>query len=747
MSTTLLGIAVVILAAVAILDLVVGVGNDAVNFLNSSIGSKVAPRRTILIIASIGLFCGVFFASGMMEVARKGIFHPQLFTMPELIILFLAVMFTDLLVLDSFNTHGLPTSTTVSIVFELLGAAVALAIIKTYATEGSLSDVESFINSGKALTIIGGILLSVVVAFIVGAILQLFARLLFTYDYSSEMKRFGGFWGALSFTTIALFILIKAAKGASFLPPEIKDLIQNSFIPFSLSLFAVFFIISQGLIQFFRVNIFVPIILVGTFSLALAFAANDLVNFIGVPLAGYHAYTAGMASSSPLTIPMSALAGKVPSNNLLLLICGAIMVGALWLSKKSQSVTDTEIKLSSQDDEAESFQSFALSRGIVRLTSSLFRMGQFITPKPVQRFIGKRLNADQSDESLASRTGSFDLLRASTNLMVASALVSGATTLKLPLSTTYVTFMVAMGTSFADQAWGRDSASNRIAGVLTVIGGWFFTAFSAFSVAAIFCTVLYYGEALGAAGLLALGSMLLWQNHHKHGELTENRREDKIYNLRRITDVSSSKEITFKQSAHLLNEMANHLKLGLDALYREDISELKPHFRARKRFHRWASIIVANIFKVLRLQHAEQSPGTQNYWRANLVLQEVSESYRDLMRRSFRHLIEHHKPLLPSQIVEIRELENRTIAILAHSSEHLIDDSVHSLATIQKEYEALSQEIEQLAAKQVKRIHDGESKTRLSILYFGIVNNLRRMSQECVNLVEVFNETSQAEGT
>ena len=484
-------IAVGILLFCAVFDLMVGVSNDAANFLNSSLGSRVAPRHVIMIVASLGIIAGVTFSSGMMEVARKGIFHPHFFTMPELITIFLAVMLSDILLLDMFNTFGLPTSTTVSIVFELLGAAVAMSVIKIIQAGDSMANLSEYINTAKAMMIIMGILLSVIFAFLFGAIAQFISRIIFTFDYSRTLKRYGALWGGVALTSIVFFIFIKGAKGASFITPDTYAAIKTNALTILLLVFIASAVLLQVLMTFFRVNILKPIILIGTFALALAFAANDLVNFIGVPLAGYHSYKIAAASADPLNITMDALSKKVPSETYLLLIAGIIMVLTLWFSRKARTVSATELGLGQQHEGIESFESTKLSRVIVRLVDSFFTNAKVLVPMPVRRFVDSRM--DQSRFVPADKDGqqSFDLIRASVNLMVASIVISFATSMKLPLSTTYVTFMVSMGTSFSDRAWGSETAVYRVTGVMTVVGGWFMTALIAFSVAFIFAYLIH----------------------------------------------------------------------------------------------------------------------------------------------------------------------------------------------------------------------------------------------------------------
>jgi len=411
MPTEFFVVAIVILIAFAAFDLMVGVSNDAVNFLNSAIGSKVAPIHIIMFIASLGILAGVTFSGGMMEVARKGIFHPQFFTMPEMLTIFLAVMLTDIILLDLFNTFGLPTSTTVSIVFELLGGAVAVSVLKIVSESGSISSLGEYINTAKAMMIIFGILLSVIVAFTFGAIIQFFTRLFFSFDYVPRLKYLGGLWGGVAMSSIFYFILVKGSKGATFLTPETADYIKNN---------------SWSIIFW-------------AFALAMAFAANDLVNFIGVPLAGLASYNAAMVSDSPLTLSMGVLAKKVPTDTYLLLFAGGIMVATLWLSKKSRTVTQTELSLGQQDEGTERFESIWVARVMVRIWLNMLDTIKPFIPQLIRNGISKRM--DPKNAPLKSEDGtSFDLMRASVNLMVASGCISYATSQKLPLSMYFMGF-------------------------------------------------------------------------------------------------------------------------------------------------------------------------------------------------------------------------------------------------------------------------------------------------------------------
>ena len=504
----------VALAVLAIVDLVVGVSNDAVNFLNSAIGSKAISVKKIMIIASLGVFFGAVTSSGMMEVARKGIFNPNMFMFQDIMFIFMAVMITDILLLDIFNSLGMPTSTTVSIVFELLGAAVCISLLKISANDSqSLGDIWNYINHKKAIQIINGILLSVVVAFSVGAIVQFISRLIYSFNFEKRATYINALFGGFAITAITYFIIIKGLKGTPFYS-DIKFLIEGNTVTIIAASFVAWSIISQLLIQIFKVNILKLIIGVGTFSLAMAFSGNDLVNFVGVPIAAWNSYQAweisGIAADS---FSMGSLAKKVPSNIWLLLIAGAIMVITLWTSSKAQNVIKTGIDLSRQGEGHEKFKPNPLSRIVVRASMAINTGISYILPKSTLIFIDSKFQKPVIDlpKSKTYELPAFDLVRAAVNLIVAGILISIATSMKLPLSTTYVTFMVAMGTSLADRAWGRESAVYRVAGVINVIGGWFLTAITAFIAAAIVAYLISWDMVMIPV-LLAVVTLLIARN-------------------------------------------------------------------------------------------------------------------------------------------------------------------------------------------------------------------------------------------
>jgi hypothetical protein len=744
-------VAIVILAALAVSDLIVGVSNDAVNFLNSSIGSRVAPRYLIFIIASLGMLAGVTFSRGMMEVARKGIFHPKLFTMPELMVIFLAVMLTDVLLLDLYNTFGLPTSTTVSIVFELLGAAVAVSLIKISRSAEGISSLGKYINSGKALLIISGILLSVVIAFICGAVIQFISRLIFTFDFNKRLRRFGGLWGGVALSVIIYFILIKGAKGSTFISQETLSWIKTNTVNILLYCFLACALLLQLLIWFTKVNIFKPIVLIGTFALAMAFAANDLVNFIGVPLAGLNAYQvadAGAAAGGDgLTMTMDALQKATPSNTLLLLIAGLIMAVTLWFSKKARTVTATEINLSRQEEGYERFGSSALSRTVVRMVSSMSEGIRKVVPGVILNKLNNRFDQDKGVLKTIPETErpAFDLIRASVNLMVAGALISLATSMKLPLSTTYVTFMVAMGTSFADRAWGRDSAVFRITGVFTVIAGWFLTAFTAFTVSSIFAVIIFHFRIPGPLLILIIGLLILVRNRKIHKSREKEVQDIDIFNLKKVKDGKYAIKTTFEHTGRFLEEVAKSLDACYSGLSQQNRQQLKVVSRQTKKIQRWANIIVANVFKTLRLLQQEEGARAEKYAQSISALQEIAECHRDVIIRAYNHVDNNHKGMLDVQLDELKEVKEVLINLLEKSSQLLMKKEIADGSHLMADKDKIAKLVKRFDQNQIKRIQDDSSKTRLSILFYGFLRDSRIIAEQTFELLDVFQESFKLE--
>ncbi len=806
---------VVILFALAISDLIVGVSNDAVNFLNSAIGAKVAPYFVIMIIASIGIIVGTTFSSGMMEVARSGIFHPDKFYFNEIMIIFLAVMLTDVVLLDVFNTLGLPTSTTVSIVFELLGASVAISLVKIKELGQSITDLSYYINSASALGIISGILLSVVIAFTVGAIVMWISRLVFTFNYTKTIRYFGGIFGGIAITSITYFILIKGLKGSvyadnivstislqdwtAFLGKQnfsgfkslistlgnfevgselamwgekLKGYTEGTFktgfsqfenwakqsydaghmIPLTMVHYVKYYLIQILLISFlgfslivqllhsiFRLKILKLVVIIGTFALAMAFAGNDLVNFIGVPLAGLKSYQAFIAEpgADPDGFLMVALTGKAKANTYLLLIAGLVMVITLWLSKKARSVVKTSIDLSRQGSGDEKFGSTMLSRAIVRGSVDVSKSLSKIVPNSIKSFIEKRFDSEEYQESLKNDKDapSFDMVRASVNLVVASILISIATSMKLPLSTTYVTFMVAMGSSLSDKAWGRESAVYRITGVITVIGGWFMTAITAFTVAMIIALIINWGGIYAIVGFALIALFTVTRTH-----ISFKRKEAEIKKAKKLADEELGIEnIIGKCSAEVGNMLQSVVKIFSDTingLTKENRRDLRKVCKDVDSLNYETKYLKSHLhYTLLRLQEEDGETG-HFYVQVIDYLREMAHALKFISTPSYNHIDNNHKPLLNDQISELNKLKdlvNELFVLMIHTIKQNEFENVPEL--IEKQQEILDT-VKQCRKNQIKRIKKNEAGTRNSILYLGILNEIKNFLLQSINLIK-----------
>ncbi len=714
-----------VLVVLAISDLVVGVSNDAVNFINSALGSKAFNFKVIMAIAAFGILIGATFSSGMMEVARKGIFHPENFYFSEIILLFLAVMITDILLLDLFNTFGMPTSTTVSIVFELLGSAVAMSLIKIINDPNHLS-LDQYINSGKALTIILGILLSVVIAFTSGAIIQYFSRLLFSFDYKKNLKYYGAIWGGIAISSITYFILVKGAKSASFMDDDLKHMIRDNGFMIILACFAVWAIVFQLIIMFTKFNILKIVVLIGTFGLAMAFSGNDLVNFIGVPLAGFESYTSWAASKLPAdSFLMNDLAGKVATPTYLLLIAGIIMAVTLYFSKKARSVTETEINLARQDEGQERFGSSAVSRSIVRTFTKTNTFIESILPATVKAKLDRRFDKtvfEEEQKELGENAPAFDLVRASVILSTASIIISIATFLKLPLSTTYVTFMVSMGASLSDGAWGRETAVYRITGVFSVIGGWFFTAIVAFIVSFTLAFIFYYGGMYVIIAMLFVVAYILYRTHVLHKEIEKEKEEKVADKLLNSYDKVEIIDYNSKNIQYTFNEIIEILESNIKGLSHENLSLLKDSYKRIKKLNFKTEQLQNQINKMISMIVSNDLECGNYYAVSIYYLRELVDSVNSIVERSYNHCDNNHKPLLLEQIKELK-------AVMAHINESLngfsksVKDKTTKHDYISKE--KLVDELRKLRKNQVKRVKSKEVGTRNSILYLSIIDHFR----------------------
>ncbi len=742
-------IMIIALAVLAIADLVVGVSNDAVNFLNSAIGSKAISFKTIMIVASIGIACGAIFSSGMMEVARKGIFNPGEFYFNEIMFIFMAVMITDILLLDFFNTLGMPTSTTVSIVFELLGAAVAMALIKIGAGGGSFSDVMNYINTSKATEIILGILLSVVVAFSIGAMVQWISRLLLSYDFQKKAKWVGALFGGAALSAITYFIFMKGIKGTALASQSfdviggvtIKDFLETQWMGIVLVNFALWSIISYVLTVFVKINIYKLIIGVGTFALALAFAGNDLVNFIGVPIAAYQSYTEWVGSGVDATkFSMNILSKEVPTPTLLLFISGMIMVTTLWFSKKARYVAETEINLSREGEGKERFEPNFLSRGIVRIAMATSKYTATILPKSISDKIEAKF--EKPAVSLAKdktfEMPAFDMVRAAVNLMVAGILISIATSYKLPLSTTYVTFMVAMGTSLADRAWGAESAVYRVAGVLNVIGGWFGTAIIAFTAAGIILTLINFGTGAAIAILLFVAVLLLARNYISYNKKSK---EIKAEDSLRRAESSSIQGVILESAKNTSNVVKRANKTytnAIDGLAKQNLDILKKNKKGVVALSNEIDDLRNHLFYFIK-NLDDASVGASDFY-INILgyLQDMTQSLEYITKISYKHINNNHKKLKYNQIKELKEIDYKLEHILNKTYDAFDSRSFEKIGSILNEKDELFEMLSQKIQKQVERTRTEESSPKNTTLYFSLLLETKDLMSATMNMLELY---------
>ena len=736
----------VALAILAIADLIVGVSNDAVNFLNSAIGSKAISFRTIMIVASIGVAVGAVFSSGMMEVARKGIFVPSEFYFSEIMIIFMAVMITDILLLDFFNTLGMPTSTTVSIVFELLGAAVAMALIKVAAKGDSVSTLSQYINTDKATEIVIGILLSVVIAFSIGAIVQFISRVLLSFNFERKAKWVGAIFGGFALSAITYFIFIKGLKGTDYYK-GIAHLIEGQTTVIIILSFVFWTIISYIYVQLLKKNIYKLIILVGTFALALAFAGNDLVNFIGVPIAAWQSYQAwidplininGLTASE---FPMDILGKKVPTPTILLLAAGLIMVLTLWFSSKAKSVVKTSLDLSSQSETQERFNPNFLSRSLVRSSILISKYTATVIPSSVQNHIEKQFEKPviKLVKGKEHELPAFDMVRAAVNLMVASVLISIATSMKLPLSTTYVTFMVVMGTSLADRAWGSESAVYRVAGVLNVIGGWFGTAIIAFIAAGTIAYLIHLGGPSMIAVLLLLAVLLLSRNYINHVKKGKEIKAEDSLNRAESNSIHGVIEETADNISKALRRISKINKSTVDGLINEDLSSLKKAKNQVVKLENEIEGLQNNIFYFIKDMDDSYLGASKFYIDVIGNLQDMAQSASFISKVSHKHINNNHKSLKKNQADELIEINAQLVSLFekirnvfdSRSFDQIVPD-------LMDEKRGLLEYVENSIHQQVERTRTIESSPKNTTLYFSILLESKDLIKAGMNILELY---------
>ena len=744
-------ILVVILGLLAIADLVVGVSNDAVNFLNSAIGSKVVSFKTLMVIASLGVAFGAISSSGMMEVARKGIFNPEMFVFSEIMIIFMAVMITDILLLDVFNSYGLPTSTTVSIVFELLGAAVVISLIKLSALDLSFVELGDYINTSKATQIIFGIFFSVIVAFSIGALIQFISRIILSFKFEEKAKWMGSLFGGIALTSIFYFIVIKGLKGTPYSENQydiLGGLSISNFIDINLTMIVLLSLLILTILSYlfnsvFKLNIYTLIICVGTFALALAFAGNDLVNFIGVPIAGYESFLAWSSSGvSAESFTMEILSEKVSAPTFILLGAGIIMVLTLWTSSKAKSVIKTSIDLSRQEETIERFEPNFLSRFLVRAGSSFVENFSKITPKPILDFVDSQYIKPKINTLILRKDRpAFDKIRASVNLVVAAILISVATSYKLPLSTTYVTFMVAMGTSLADKAWGSESAVYRVAGVINVIGGWLMTALIAFTASGIIVSILYYFEEIGLIALVILVGYVLTKNYFLHKERRIKEIEEEELEM---IESKSIKGVIFESSKNITKFSKRINKLfqkTFEGLASKDIATLKENQTTVSKLDKDVDLIANNVFYFIKnLDEASKESASDFHMKILGGLENITLSMQTITKSIYKHFNNNHRGLTYNQLRELKELEddmNNFFKKIVQTFEKQKYEEIKSIFSIK---ESLIKSLNKKIKLQVSRTKDKDSGPRNTRLYFEFLNKTQNIVSEYLKILELYSE-------
>ena len=725
---------VITLAILAVMGIVVGVSNDAVNFLNSAFGSKAAKKNVILAIAGIGVMVGVMTSSGMMDVARSGVFYPEMFSYQEIMILFLGMMLSNIILLDIYNTLGLPTSTTVSLVFGLLGSAMALALYNIWSgtTDASLGD---YINSGNALGIVSGILLSVVLAFFTGHLLMYVSRFIFSFRYHKIFNRWGALWCGVTLAGIIYFTVFKGLKSSGLIPAVLTEFVNENTALSLLILWAISSVL-LWILQRCKVNILRVSILAGTFSLALAFAGNDLVNFIGVPYAGYDSYMiAKSLGAEPES--MSALANPTQANFWIMCAAGLVMVVTLFTSKKAMRVIETERKLSSQSEEATpNADAMAASRGIVRGARMLNDGLARITPNKLIDVINNRFEPLPEEER---GDVNYDLIRATVNLTAAAILISIGTQLKLPLSTTYVVFMVSMGSSLADRAWGRESAVYRITGVMTVIMGWFVTAVGGFIIALAVTLILVYGGKIAIIAVTAVcGYMLIKSNFAKKSEDKKDAEESAVAKIGESLK-QSPEEALITYTEHICSSMEKVTMIydrTIVAVFKENRKVLKEMVHEAEEFYYSTRQQKYEIIPLLRdLQDSDVHTG-HFYVQVVDYISETSKALLHITRPCYKHVDNNHTGLSKEQVYDLKRINDRVEDIFSDINDMLRNRSFEAMDSVLTKRDEMFDLIDEVMQNQLRRLRDTGGSSSANMLFFNILTETKTMILHSRNIMK-----------
>lgn len=736
---------IIFLFVLAVFDLSVGVSNDAVNFMNSAIGSKAASFKVIMVIAAIGIFVGASLSNGMMDIARHGIYQPQHFYFSEIMCILLAVMLTDVVLLDIFNSLGMPTSTTVSLVFELLGGTVAISLIKIANSNGALQ-LGDLLNTDKAFTVILAIFLSVAIAFFFGAIVQYISRLIFTFNYKKHMNYFIGLFGGLAATSILSFMLIKGLKESSFMEGDLKTMIYSNTDTIVWGAL-IFFTLLMQVLHWLKVNVFKVVILLGTFALALAFAGNDLVNFIGVPLAGYSSYMDLMAQGGTTTTDtflMESLLEPAKTPWYFLVGSGLVMVIALATSKKAQAVIKTSVDLARQSDGNENFGTSPVARVLVRTCNNASNTILSVVPLRVKDWIDSRFN---NNEIILEDKASFDLVRASVNVVLSGLLIALGTSLKLPLSTTYVAFMVAMGSSLADRAWGRESAVYRITGVLSVIGGWFITAGAAFTICFLVALLIHVGGIAAMAAMVGLAIYMLIRNQilYKKKMKKEAMQEEVDSTISKLRETKDKREALSLFREHSRDELCDVLNFASDTFNRsvhgfmdENLRELRKVMSAIEEKKSYLKQVKrVGTLGVTQLEHDIAIDKGLYYYQGNDFASEIVFSIRRLTEPGKEHVDNHFSPLCEVQKEDFGKMTDEIVSFLNRSSVMIERNDYHRMDDLIAESVDLTAKLTLLKKEELKRIQGQSGSTKVSMVYLNMVQEAQNVVSFTANLLKV----------
>ena len=730
---------IIFLFVLAVFDLIVGVSNDAVNFLNSAVGAKAASFKTILFIAGVGIFIGASLSNGMMDIARHGIYQPEHFYFAEIMCILLAVMLTDVVLLDVFNSMGMPTSTTVSLVFELLGGTFALSLIKVHNSDTlGLGDL---INTDKALSVIMAIFVSVAIAFFFGMIVQWLARVIFTFNYTKKMKYSIALFGGVAATAIIYFMLIKGLKDSSFMTPENKHWIQDNTLML-IAVFFVFFTVLMQILHWMKINVFKVIVLMGTFALALAFAGNDLVNFIGVPLAGFSSfmdYTAN-GGGNPNGFLMTSLLGPAKTPWYFLIGAGAVMVYALCTSKKAHAVIKTSVDLSRQDEGEETFGSTPIARTVVRISMTLANGISRIMPSGSKEWFDSRF---RKDEAIIADGAAFDLVRASVNLVLAGLLIALGTSLKLPLSTTYVTFMVAMGTSLADRAWGRDSAVFRITGVLSVIGGWFITAGAAFTICFFVALIIHFGGTVAILALIGLAVFMLIRSQVMYKKRKEKEKGNET--LKQLMKSTDNNEVIELLRKHTREELVKIIEFTEENFERTVTSFLHENLRGLRRAMgsvKFEKQLIKQMKRtgtlaMCRLDNNTVLEKGLYYYQGNDFASELVYSVGRLCEPCLEHIDNNFNPLDAIQKGEFTDVAEDICYLLQVCRHKLETNNYDELETEIRKANDLNGQLSHLKREELQRIQSQSGSIKVSMVYLTMIQEAQNVVTYTINLMKV----------